>query len=97
MGSEDPSRDYLGLAGYTIVLLGVVSGGLWLVLLATSKTVSATVPGILAVVLLICGAVMVIYPRYPGHQDPLEPTRGDADTIADEDSEPGRTVRKRDT
>lgn len=61
MGSKDSPNNYLALIGYVIVLLGVVSGAIWLTLLATSKGVSATVPGIVAAVLLICGAAMLIW------------------------------------
>lgn len=97
MRSKSLRNNYAGLVGYTLVLLGTVSGGVWLVLLATSNAVSAAVPGIAAVVLLVCGVALLLYMGIRGRQDPLEPADVDVDTIVDEDSGPGRPPRREGT
>lgn len=91
MRTKPLRNNYLGLVGYTLVILGIVSGGIWIVLLATANTVTATVPGVAAAVLLLCGAALLVYVRLRGQQDPLEPAAVNVETIGDEDSAPGRT------
>lgn len=91
MRTKPLRNNYLGLLGYTLVILGILSGGIWIVLLATANTAPATAPGIIAAVLLLCGAALLVHVRIRGQQDPLEPAAVDVETIVDEDSGPGRT------
>lgn len=91
MRTKPLRNNYLGLAGYALVLLGIVSGGIWIVLLATANTAPAATPGVIAAVLLLCGAALLVYVRIRGRQDPLAPAAVDNETIIDEDSGPGRT------
>lgn len=91
MRAKPLRNNYLGLAGYALVLLGIVCGGIWIVLLATANTVTAVTPGIIGAVLLLSGLAMLAYVRIRGRQDPLEPAVVNEETIVDEDSGPGRT------
>lgn len=94
---EDPTvrknglrNNYLGLVGYTMVLLGILSGGVWLVVLATVNAASALVPGILALALLAWGGAMLLIMALRGRQDPLEPAAVDVHPVMDEGDGDGR-------
>lgn len=62
-----------GLIAWTLFMVGLAFGGIWIVRLGTPDDTSAIASGIVGLVCLVGSAALLLYTRGRIGQDPLEP------------------------
>ncbi|WP_182349532.1 hypothetical protein [Tomitella gaofuii] len=70
-------QNFPGLAAWTLLLLGIAAGGVWLVMLGRPDGAAAWPWGTAAIVGLAAGGALMVTIRYQWHNDPLEPETTD--------------------
>lgn len=70
-------QNFPGLLGYTLILIGFVGGGIWIIAMATSGTINALAPGIVSLVGFIGGFTLLLAIKRGVGTDPLEPPTTD--------------------
>ncbi len=66
-------QNFPGLLAWALLLVGLATGGVWLVIMGTSGAAGAVGWGIAALVCLIASLVMLLVIRYVLRNDPVEP------------------------